>query len=116
MLYAARRDANVETSALGEFAPSLRRNTGSAPLLLSNRSCRLSGPIDQPFAGSWHVKQVRPLVPRLCVNVAVRFVKPLTLYVRAMPSSFGKFLLLRMLLLPANVSGSAFESNEVVQD
>jgi len=38
MLYAARLAATVETSASGEFEPSLVRKIGSLPLLQTGRS------------------------------------------------------------------------------
>jgi hypothetical protein len=50
-LYAARRAPTVETSAKGEFEPSLVRNTGSVPPVSAKRCCTLAGVIVQPVLG-----------------------------------------------------------------
>ena len=51
-LYFARRFArNVETSSLGQVAPSTSRKIGSAPRLLSKRSTTSEGVMLQPLCG-----------------------------------------------------------------
>src|SRR5687768_5583236 len=62
-LYAARRAATVETSALGEFAASCGRKTGSRPSVASKRARRPAGVIVQPSPARWHETHVRPFVP-----------------------------------------------------
>src|SRR5262245_14662938 len=65
MLYAALRAATDETSASGEFDPSLVRKIGSAPPVASNRFWTSVGLIVQPAAATWQEAQDRPFVPRL---------------------------------------------------
>src|SRR6185295_18123129 len=63
MLYAACRSCTVETSASGEFEPSLVRKIGSRPSVAANRAWTCDGTIDQPSDAAWHEPQERPLVP-----------------------------------------------------
>src|SRR4051812_12419555 len=84
MLYACRRLALVDTSALGEFAPSLGRNTAASPSpssytppsVSSNVSCSCLGVIVQPVVGTWQLTQRRPLLPRSWKNSFSRSMKP----------------------------------------
>src|SRR4051794_30688352 len=71
MLYAVRRAASVETSALGEFEPSTVRKIGSVPLDASNRAWTPAGAIDQPWSIWWQVKHARPLLPSAWKNAPV---------------------------------------------
>jgi len=50
-LYALRLARSVETSSLGQVAPSTSLKMGSVPLLLSNRSATSRALTDQPFCG-----------------------------------------------------------------
>src|SRR5262249_10127130 len=68
MLYAARRAATVDTSASGEFDPSLVRKIGSRPCVFANRSLTSLGEIVQAVEGTWQLTQERPFVPRLKKN------------------------------------------------
>src|SRR5215510_4864679 len=84
MLYAWRRLALVDTSALGEFAPSLVRNTDDRPRPSSNLPPSVSsnvalsclGVIVQPAVGTWQATQRRPLPPRSWKNSLFRSMKP----------------------------------------
>ncbi len=51
MLYATRRFATVETSAVGEFEPSFVRKIGSVPPVSSKRSWTFRGMMVQPSVG-----------------------------------------------------------------
>src|SRR5262249_59380853 len=72
MLYAWRRLDLVDTSALGEFEPSLVRKTAlspspssyAPPSVSSNVSCSCLGVTVQPAVGTWQLTQRRPLLPR----------------------------------------------------
>src|SRR5262245_2580019 len=68
MLYAARRAPTVDTSASGEFDPSLVRKIGSRPCVFLNRSWTSPGEIDQAVEGTWQLTHERPFVPRLRKN------------------------------------------------
>ena len=48
MLYALRRASSVDTSAFGEFEPSLVRKIGSVPSVASNRAWMFAGVTVQP--------------------------------------------------------------------
>ena len=85
MLYAARRALSVDTSAWGEFEPSLVRKTGSVPPVASKRAWTPCGVIVHPVAGWWQLTQARPFVPRLWKNGPVRSTVPVVLKVAATP-------------------------------
>ena len=51
MLYALRRASTVDTSAVGEFEPSLVRKMGSVPSVASNRAWMFCGVTVQPMLG-----------------------------------------------------------------
>src|SRR5688500_18906023 len=90
MLYALRRAARVETSALGEFAPSFNRKIGSRPLVLLKRSCTSAGEIVHPVFATWQETHDRPFVPRLWKNgLFVSMDLPSSVIVRRMPPEFG---------------------------
>src|SRR4051812_44091773 len=55
----------VETSAVGQTAPSFGRKTGSVPLVRVKRACKLAGVMLNASDAAWQEAQVRPLVPRL---------------------------------------------------
>ena len=88
-LYAARRLATLETSALPQFDPSFVRKTGSRPRESSNRRRTDSGVSDHPSAGRWQEKQLRPLVPSAVKNGFERSIGPFTLTVRTNPESLA---------------------------
>src|SRR6266852_8473466 len=67
-LYAEERASTVDTSALGQLAPSTGRNTGSLPWLIWNRCCRCGGVMLHPSLASWQLAQVRSFVPSLLKN------------------------------------------------
>jgi len=108
MLYACRRLALVDTSALGEFDPSLVRNTADSPSpssyappsVSSNVSCSCLGVIVQPAVGTWQLTQRRPLVPRSWKNSFSRSMKPRELTVVNTPvaSCTGTLLAIRLWL------------------
>src|SRR5829696_2323714 len=85
MLSADRLASTVDTSALGEFDPSLVRKIGSSPSVASKRAWTCDGTIVQPSAGWWHDPHERPLVPRDWKNGLSKSMLPLTLDVRTMP-------------------------------
>ena len=87
-LYAEVRAASVDTSALGQFAPSTGRNTGSLPWVDWNRCCRFGGVMVHPSATSWQLAQLRPFVPRLWKNGFERSTGP-TASVLKMPLGSG---------------------------
>src|SRR5882672_9759360 len=89
MLYALRRARIVDTSAVGEFDPSLVRKIGSVPAVRMNRACTPRGVMVQPSACTWHDAQLRPLVPRLWKNGPLRSIAPARLKVAAKPASFN---------------------------
>src|ERR687885_765187 len=89
MLYAARRASAVETSALGEFAPSLGRKSGSRPLVALKRARTAAGVMVHPTCRSWHVAQVRPFVPRDWKNGLVVSIEPLVVKVWNVPLASG---------------------------
>src|SRR6516225_1645638 len=91
MLYAVRREATDETSASGEFDPSLVRKIGSVPPVASNRFWTSSGVIVQPAAATWQEEQDRPFVPRLWKNGLDRSGGlPSSMNVRSTPEGSGE--------------------------
>src|SRR5437867_12031875 len=111
MLYAARLAATVETSASGEFEPSLVRKIGSLPRVASNRSCRPAGVTVMLFSGWWHVTQRRPFTPRSRkkgLSVATTG-KPAPLIVWATPDSF-----LTLKLAPCGPPGTCLRTEGAV--
>src|SRR5262245_51475254 len=97
MLYALRRAASVDTSAVGEFEPSLvlkiaPRPSGSGiapPRVRSKIACTCEGTIVQPALGRWQLTQRRPLAPRSWKNSLPRSMRPEVLYVAANPVGLG---------------------------
>src|SRR4051812_29640077 len=67
-LYAEDLAACVETSALGQFAPSSARNIGSLPWEAWNFCCKWEGVTLHPSATSWQLPQVRLFVPKTLKN------------------------------------------------
>src|SRR5262249_58226565 len=72
MLYATRRLASVDTSALGELEPSTVRNTALSPRpssnlppsVASNTTWSCLGDRVEPEVGTWQLTTRRPVVPR----------------------------------------------------
>src|SRR5262249_36402286 len=97
MLYALRRAASVETSALGEFEPSLVLKMAESPSasgiapprLRSKVACTCGGVIVQPALGRWQLTQRRPFAPRSWKNSLPRSIAPVVLTVAANPEGFG---------------------------
>src|SRR6266567_9445664 len=67
-LYAVWRASNVDTSSLGQLAPSTGWNTGSRPSVELKRARRSGGVILQASREMWQLPHVRPFVPRLWKN------------------------------------------------
>src|SRR5260370_10842017 len=65
MLYPRRRASTVESSLLGELAPSFLRKIGSRPFVALNLACTCRGGIVHPSLAWWQETQLRPLGPRL---------------------------------------------------
>src|SRR4051812_35860187 len=88
-LNAERRAATVDTSAFGEFAPSLVRKIGSSPAVSSKR-CRIdSGVTLHPVRAWWQVEQLRPLLPYDLKNGLFRSIR-CVLYVAEAPLALGR--------------------------
>src|SRR5215470_1316838 len=87
MLYAARRARGVDTSAVGEFDPSLVRKIGSVPAVRKKRTCTPGGVMVHPSDCTWHEAQLRPFVPKLWKNGPLRSMAPARLNVAANPLS-----------------------------
>ena len=98
MLYAARLASRVETSALGEFEPSLvlkiaPRPSGSSitpPFVRSKIACTCAGTIVHPALGTWQLTQRRPFAPRSWKNSLPSSMYPAVLKVEAKPLGLGK--------------------------
>src|SRR3954468_21000930 len=84
-LYAARRAATVETSALGQLAPSLVRKMGSVPLVALKRACTPAGVTVQASEETWQELQVRPLVPSSWKNGLEMSMPPVVVKVPRVP-------------------------------
>ena len=90
MLYARRRPSTVETSASGEFEPSLVRKIGSMPLVASNLVRMPAGVTVMLLSAWWHVTHRRPFAPRSRKKgfVSATTGNPAALIVWATPVSF----------------------------